>query len=299
MVQSVDVAAVEPPPVKRLILYVGKGGVGKTTMAAATAVRAAELGHRTLVVSTDLAHSLGDVFDLDLEAMPRELAPNLFAQEINVLSEIRESWGSVQAQFSDFLQREGMSQIQADEMAVLPGMEEVAALVQIERQGRLGNYNCIIIDAAPTGETIRLLSLPESFQWYADRMRQWRNRLRRVAGPLLSTLLPTMNVIDVLSDLAARIKHLRQALVDPQRSSYRIVLTPERTVLREAQRAETYLHLFDYPVDSVYVNRILSREDTLGSHLDALVERQTQVMNEVRAAFGVLPQHAEIGRAHV
>lgn len=285
-------SAVEPPPVERIILYVGKGGVGKTTMAAATSVRAAELGHRTLVVSTDLAHSLGDVFDLELESSPRELAPNLFAQEINVLAEIRESWGSVQEQFSDFLQREGMSQIQADEMAVLPGMEEVAALVQIERQGRLGNYDCLIIDAAPTGETIRLLSLPESFQWYADRMRQWRNRLRRVAGPLLSTLLPTMNVIDVLSDLASRIKRLREALVDPARSSYRIVLTPERTVLREAQRAETYLHLFDYPVDSVYVNRILSHKDTLGSHLDALVERQTQVMNEIRAAFGVLPQHA-------
>jgi len=276
--------------VKRLILYVGKGGVGKTTMAAATAVRAAELGHRTLVVSTDLAHSLGDVFDLQLEATPRELAPNLFAQEINVLEEIRESWGSVQSQFSEFLQKEGMSQIQADELAVLPGMEEVAALVQIERHGRLGRYDCLIIDAAPTGETIRLLSLPESFQWYADRMREWRSRLRRITGPLFSTLLPTMNVIDVLSDLADRIKRLRQALVDPQRSSYRIVLTPEKTVLREAQRAETYLNLFDYPVDSVYVNRILSHEDTLGSHLDALVDRQERVMAEVGAAFGVLPR---------
>jgi arsenite-transporting ATPase len=116
--------------------------------------------------------------------------------------------------------------------------------------------------------------------------------LKRLAGPLFSTLLPTMNVIDVLSDLAARIKRLREALVDPERSSYRIVLTPERTVLREAQRAETYLNLFNYPVDSVYVNRILSKEDVLGSHLDALVERQAQVMGEVKAAFGVLPQFA-------
>ncbi len=277
---------------QRLILYVGKGGVGKTTIAAASAVRAAELGYRTLIVSTDLAHSLGDVFDLQLEANPRELAPRLFAQEVNVLTEIRESWGSVQVQFADFLRKEGMADVQADEMAILPGMEEVAALVQIERQGRLGGFDCIVIDAAPTGETMRLLSLPESFQWYADRMREWRGRIKRLTGPLLSTLLPTMNVIDVLSDLAERIRRLREALVDARRSSYRIVLTPERTVLREAQRAETYLNLFEYPVDSVYVNRILSHADTAGSHLGALADRQAQVMTEVKAAFGVLPQFA-------
>lgn len=273
----------------RLILYVGKGGVGKTTLAAATAVRSAALGHRTLAVSTDLAHSLGDVFDAPLDGEPRELAPGLFAQEINILEEIRRSWGKVQVQLAEFLRNEGMSDIQADEVAVLPGMEEVAALVQIERQGRLGNYDCIIIDAAPTGETMRLLSLPESFQWYAARIREWRGRLGRMAGPLLNNLLPDLSVVDVLSRLASRVRSLREALINPERSTYRIVITPDRTVLREAQRAETYLNMFQYPVDSVFINRILPPVKVTGTYLDVLIARQTQVLEEIRAAFGTLP----------
>jgi arsenite-transporting ATPase len=273
----------------RLILYVGKGGVGKTTLAAAAAVRSAEMGHRTLVVSTDLAHSLGDVLDAPLDGQPRELVPGLFAQEINILEEIRRSWGKVQDQLAEFLRNEGMSDIQADEIAILPGMEEVAALVQIERQGRLGNYDCIVIDAAPTGETMRLLSLPESFQWYAVRIRDWRGRLGRMAGPLFNNLLPDLSAVDVMSRLAARVKALREALVDPVRSTYRIVLTPDRAVLREAQRAETYLNMFQYPVDSVFVNRILPPAEVDGTYLDLLIARQATIMDEIRAAFTSLP----------
>jgi arsenite/tail-anchored protein-transporting ATPase len=273
----------------RLILYVGKGGVGKTTLAAATAVRAAALGHRTLVVSTDLAHSLGDVLDLELGDTPRQVADRLYAQEVNVLEEVRRSWGTVQAHLADFLRQEGMPEIQADELAILPGMEEVAALIQIERTGRTGPYDCIVVDAAPTGETIRLLSLPESFQWYAGRIGEWRGRLTRLAGPLLSSVLPDLRVVDVMTQLAARVKTLRAALIDPQRSSYRLVLTPDRTVLREAQRAETYLNLFEYPVDAVLVNRLLAPSSTGDSYLDALVARQRRTMQDIRAAFASLP----------
>lgn len=273
----------------RLILYVGKGGVGKTTLAAATAVRAAALGHRTLVVSTDLAHSLGDVLDLELGDTPRQVADRLYAQEVNVLEEVRRSWGTVQAHVADFLRQEGMPEIQADELAILPGMEEVAALIQIERTGRTGPYDCMVVDAAPTGETIRLLSLPESFQWYAGRIGEWRGRLTRLAGPLLSSVLPDLRVVDVMTHLAARVKTLRAALIDPQRSSYRLVLTPDRTVLREAQRAETYLNLFEYPVDAVLVNRLLAPSSTGDSYLDALVARQRRTMQDIRAAFASLP----------
>ena len=273
----------------RLILYVGKGGVGKTTLAAATAVRAAALGHRTLVVSTDLAHSLGDVLDLELGDTPRQVADRLYAQEINVLEEVRRSWGKVQAHLADFLRQEGMPEIQADELAILPGMEEVAALIQIERTGRTGAYDCMIVDAAPTGETIRLLSLPESFQWYAGRIGEWRGRLTRLAGPLLSGVLPDLRVVDVMTQLATRVKTLRAALIDPRRSSYRLVLTPDRTVLREAQRAETYLNLFEYPVDAVLVNRLLAPSSSGDSYLDALVARQRRTMREIRAAFASLP----------
>ena len=280
-----------PPPGQpaRLILYVGKGGVGKTTLAAATAIRTATLGHRTLVVSTDLAHSLGDVLNLELGDSPRQVADRLYAQEVNVLEEVRRSWGKVQAHLADFLRQEGMPEIQADELAILPGMEEVAALIQIERTGRTGAYDCMVVDAAPTGETIRLLSLPESFQWYAGRISEWRGRLARLAGPLLSSVLPDLRVVDVMTQLATRVKTLRAALIDPRRSSYRLVLTPDRTVLREAQRAETYLNLFEYPVDAVLVNRLLAPSSSGDSYLDALVARQRRTMHEIRAAFASLP----------
>jgi arsenite-transporting ATPase len=273
----------------RLILYVGKGGVGKTTLAAATAVRAAALGHRTLVVSTDLAHSLGDVLDVELGDEPRPVADRLHAQEVNVLAEVRRSWGKVQAHVADFLRQEGIPEIQADELAILPGMEEVAALIQIERTGRTGAYDCLVVDAAPTGETIRLLSLPESFQWYAGRVSEWRGRLTRLAGPLLGGLLPDLRVVDVMAQLAARVKTLRAALVDPRRSSYRLVLTPDRTVLREAQRAETYLNLFEYPIDAVLVNRLFAPPASGDSYLDALVARQQRTLGEIQAAFASLP----------
>jgi arsenite-transporting ATPase len=302
-----------------LILYVGKGGVGKTTIAAATAVRAATRGHRTLVVSTDIAHSLGDVLGMPLTAEPQPVAlpgqpapsgspagrrpgvedgpqkegtappGGLFAQEVNVLEEARRSWGRVQAQLSDFLRREGLSDIQADELAIVPGMEEVAALVQIGRQSREGDFDCIVVDAAPTGETIRLLSMPESFQWYAGRIEAWRGRLVRLAGPLLRGALPDLNVVDVMTHLAGRVRELRQLLTDPRRSSYRLVVTPDRLVLKEAQRAETYLNLFEYPIDAVVLNRLLPAEEATSDYLRALLARQEDGVAAVHRAFSALP----------
>jgi arsenite-transporting ATPase len=276
-------------PKPRLILYVGKGGVGKTTTAAATAVRAAELGYRTLVVSTDIAHSLGDVLATELGAEPRPVAERFDAQEVNVLEEMRRSWGKVQAQLSELLRREGVSEIQADELAVMPGMDEVAALVQIGRKVRSGTYDCIVVDAAPTGETIRLLSTPESFQSYASRIQGWRGRVLGAAGPFLRSVLPDLNVVDVLSRLAVRVKDLREVLTDPDQSSYRLVVTPDRMVLKEALRAETYLNVFDYPIDAVILNRVLPAEPTGQPYLDALSSKQQAVAADIRAAFATLP----------
>jgi len=273
----------------RLILYVGKGGVGKTTMAAATAVRAAELGHRTLVVSTDIAHSLADVLNLDLSGEPRQIGDRLFAQEINVLDEARRSWGKMQGQVADFLRREGISDIQADELAIVPGMEEVTALVQIRRQSDSGEFDCIVIDAAPTGETIRLLSMPESLLWYAGRLQEWQGKLMRFVGPIFRVALPDLNIAETVTKIAAQVKELRLALINPDRSSYRIVTTPDVMVLKEAQRAETYLNLFDYPIDAVVVNRLLSEGDGSNPYVDAMLARQQRGMKDVRNAFGTLP----------
>lgn len=271
----------------RLVLYVGKGGVGKTTCAAASAVRAAALGHRTLAVSTDIAHSLADVLDVELGADAREVAPNLHAQEINVLEEARRTWGTVQGQLSEMLRREGMSDVQAEELAIVPGMDEVAALVQIGRQVHGGEYDCIIVDAAPTGETIRLLSMPESFRWYAGRIQEWRGRLMKLAGPFLRGVLPDLDIVDAVDRLSLRVQELRAILTDPERSSYRIVVTPDRAVLKEAQRAETYLNLFEYPIDAVVVNRRLPPGE--GGLLGKIQRRQQEIERDIEHSFPTLP----------
>jgi arsenite-transporting ATPase len=273
----------------RLILYVGKGGVGKTTLAAGTAALAARRGQRTLVVSTDLAHSLGDVLDVPLSAEPRRVADRLEAQEVNVLEEVRRNWAKVQDRLAEFLRQEGVSEVQADELAIIPGMEEVAGLMQIDRKARSGEYDCIVVDAAPTGETIRLLSMPESFQWYAGRLEQWRGRLMRLAGPFLINIVPDLNVVDVMKQVAARVRALRGRLTDPHQSSYRIVVTPDRTVLREAQRAETYLNLFNYPIDAVLVNRVLTSAGGDDPFTTALLRRQGEALAGIRDAFATLP----------
>jgi arsenite-transporting ATPase len=273
----------------RLILYVGKGGVGKTTLAAATAVRAAELGKRTLVVSTDIAHSLGDVLGIDLGSEPREIIPSLYAEEINVLDEMHRTWGKVQRQISEFFREKGATEVQADELAILPGMEEIAALITLGRRVRSGEYDCIVVDAAPTGETIRLLSLPESYQWYAERVMGLGQRLQNLAGPFLRGALPDLSVLDVVGQVADRVTNLHGILTDPNSSSYRIVVTPDRVVLKEARRAETYLNIFDYPVDAVIVNRLLTKAGTGHPFMDTLAARQDEILAEIQRAYATLP----------
>ncbi|HRA68934.1 MAG TPA: ArsA family ATPase, partial [Caldilinea sp.] len=170
----------------RIILYLGKGGVGKTTTAAASAIRCADLGYRTLVVSTDIAHSLADSLDVPLHAQPMEISPNLFAQEINVVEEVREHWGEMQGYLGTVLRKQGMNKAVSEEMAIIPGMEEVVSLLHINKQAREGHFDCVIVDAAPTGETMRLLTMPESFQWYVGRLRGWGDTTLKIASGLLS-----------------------------------------------------------------------------------------------------------------
>ena len=260
----------------RIILYLGKGGVGKTTTAAASAARAAELGHRTLVVSTDVAHSLADALDAPLGSQPTEVAPNLWGQEINVLDEIRRHWGKLQDYLQTLLRRKGMDEVAAEELSVIPGMEEVVSLLHIRKQAREGNYDVVIVDAAPTGETIRLLTMPEMFQWYAGRVMSWEGNTMKLARPFVRALVPATDVFDALPKFMAEVEELRATLTDARTSSYRLVLTPERMVLREAQRAATYLALYGYPVDGAVLNRVLPEtvgaEDTFSGRLRTIQE---------------------------
>ncbi|HYF63255.1 MAG TPA: TRC40/GET3/ArsA family transport-energizing ATPase [Herpetosiphonaceae bacterium] len=273
----------------RLILYLGKGGVGKTTTAAATAVRAARLGHRTLVVSTDVAHSLADALDHEVGALPTQLADNLWAQEINVLDEVRQHWGELQGFVTTMLKRKGVNDVAAEELAVIPGMEEVVSLLHIRKQAKEGNFDAVIVDAAPTGETVRLLTMPETFTWYASRVMQWETTTMKVAKPLVRALMPASDVFDSLPRFVEQVEALRNTLIDPKVSSYRLVVNPERMVIKEAQRAATYLALYGYPVDGVVLNRVLPSSATGGAFLEQMQQVQTGYRNQVYDIFAPLP----------
>ncbi|HWQ13587.1 MAG TPA: TRC40/GET3/ArsA family transport-energizing ATPase [Roseiflexaceae bacterium] len=273
----------------RLILYLGKGGVGKTTTAAATAVRAAELGHRTLVVSTDVAHSLADAVDHPLGPLPTQLSERLWGQEINVLDEVRQHWGELRTYLAALLKRKGVNDVASEELAIIPGMEEVVSLLHIRKQAREGNFDAVIVDAAPTGETIRLLTMPETFQWYAARVMDWDPGTKSVAKPLVRALIPATNAFETLDRLTKGVEALRQTLTDPEVSSYRLVVNAERMVIKEAQRAATYLALFGYPVDGVVLNRLLPGGAVEGSFTRRLHELQSAYRRQVHDLFAPLP----------
>jgi len=281
----------------RLILYLGKGGVGKTTLSAATAARSAQLGKRTLVVSTDLAHSLADALDRPLTAEPQQIGPNLWAQEINVLEEMRNGWSKVQDYIANTLKKNGANDVAAEEMALIPGMDEIVALLNIHRQAREGNFDVVVVDAAPTGETVRLLSMPETFLWYVNRASGWRNVAFNAAKPLLKSFLPGVNVFEQLDKLNVQVAALKATLTDNAVSSYRLVVNPEKMVIKEALRAETYLTLYGYPIDSVLCNRILpgvadpapEAQPAQPTLMDEMVAQQRGYYQQIHQTFAPLP----------
>ncbi len=273
----------------RIVLYLGKGGVGKTTVSAATAVRAAALGKRTLVVSTDLAHSLADCLQKPLTSEPQELMTNLWAQEVNVLDEMRQGWSKVQDSMSKVLRKRGMDSVMAEELALVPGMDEIVSLINIYRNAREGNFDVVIIDAAPTGETVRLLSMPDTFQWYASRITNLQSGPLNLARPLLKAVMPSADVFDALQALSERVKTLREVLTNPDTSSYRPVVNPERMVIKEALRAETYLALFGYPIDGVVCNRVIQPGNYQDTFMQELYSNQEKLRQQIHQTFAPLP----------
>jgi arsenite/tail-anchored protein-transporting ATPase len=271
----------------RIILYLGKGGVGKTTVAAATAVRSALLDKRTLVVSTDLAHSLADCLNTPLTSDPKQVSANLWAQEVNVLDEMRRGWSKVQDSMSKALRRQGIDNIIAEELALIPGMDEIVSLTNIYRNARDGNFEVVVIDAAPTGETVRLLSMPDTFQWYAQRITA--SNALNLARPFIKAFVPSVEILDAVQTMSERVKTLREVLSNPDVSSYRPVVNPERMVIKEALRAETYLALFGYPIDSVICNRVIPAGNYQDSFMQEIYRNQEKLRLQIHQTFAPLP----------
>jgi arsenite-transporting ATPase len=277
----------------RVILFTGKGGVGKTTVAAASAMRIAALGHRTLIVSTDAAHSLGDSLDTPLSNEPRQVADRLWAQEVNVLDEIAVNWKTVQTYLASFLKSRGIEDILAEEMAVLPGLDELFGLLHLHRARASGQYDCVVVDCAPTGQTLRLLSLPDVTQWWMEKFfpleRKIAKTLRSMRKTSIMTVpIPRDDVYASIQELFDSIGSLKDLLADPEQTSVRIVLNPEKIIIAETQRAYTYLNLYGYAVDCVVANRILP-EQVADSYFADWRETQRRYMERVDRVFSPLP----------
>jgi arsenite-transporting ATPase len=246
----------------RIILFTGKGGVGKTTVAAATAAVCAAAGHRTTVMSTDPAHSLGDAFDIELADELTEVAPRLWARQLDAQSRMEESWGEIRAYLTSVFDWAGLDDIEAEELAVIPGLDEIFALGDIKDVAASGDSDVLVVDCAPTAETIRLLSLPDILSWYMDRLFPVGRKVTRLVGPVVSRItagLPVAGdeVFGATERFYRRLEGVKDLLTDAETASVRLVVNPERMVVAEARRTHTYLSLFGYRVDAVIVNRML------------------------------------------
>jgi arsenite-transporting ATPase len=284
----------------RIVLFTGKGGVGKTTVAAATALRCADRGLRTLVLSTDPAHSLADAFDAYLGSTPTPVAERLHGQQLDATERLEETWADVQQYVMEVLDWVGVEAIEAEELSVIPGLDEVFSLADIKSFAGSGEYDVIIVDCAPTAETIRFLSLPDILSWYMDRIFPVERRLAKVVRPVINrvTKLPVANddVFSAIRRFYDRLDGVRELLTDGDVSSVRLVVNPERMVIAEARRTATYLALFGYHVDAVVANRLLP-DEVNDPWFDAWKATHAEHLGAIEDGFAPLPVlKAELAR---
>jgi arsenite-transporting ATPase len=276
----------------RVLLFTGKGGVGKTTTAAATAVQAARRGHKTLVLSTDPAHSLADAFGVGLEHEPTEIETGLYGQQVDTQRAFEDSWREVQHYLRDVLESGGVDPLEAEELTVLPGADEVLALLELRAQVSSGRWDVVVVDCAPTAETLRLLALPEALGWYMDRVFPRERRLVRSLRPVLSQLaglpMPPDKVFAAVERLHAELSEVRALLVDPATTSVRLVLTPEAVVVAEARRTLTSLSLYGYRVDGVVANRVIPAGSS-DPWMQGWAASQRAQLDGIASSFGAMP----------
>ena len=276
----------------RIILYTGKGGVGKTSVAAATARRCAAAGLRTVVLSTDPAHSLSDSLGVTLGAEPTPVVERLHGQEVQAQREMEVHWGAVRRWLGQLLTDRGVMDVAAEELTVPPGLDELFSLLQIKRHHESGEFDVVIVDCAPTGETLRLLSFPEIARWWLERIFPWERRVVAAARPwaraFLDVDLPSEEVFADVHRLVGNLIAMNEILGDRERVSIRLVMNPDRMVIVEAQRTFTYLNLYGYLTDAVIVNRAFP-DDVEGGYFGAWRDRQREHLASVRQGFAPVP----------
>lgn len=276
----------------RIILYTGKGGVGKTTAAAATALCASRMGYRTIVVSTDAAHSLADSFDIPLGPEPTPIQDNLWGQEVDIYHEVAAHWGTIQRYLSALMAWRGVDGIVAEEFTVPPGIGEMASLLQLVRLHDAGEYDAIIVDCAPTAETLELLTFPEVTRWWMEKLfpihRKVASMARPLIRPLVSMPLPGDDVYAAAEGLFLDLDRTQKLLTDSSISSVRLVVNAEKMVVKEAMRTSTYLNLYNYPTDLVVCNRVIPPEVT-DSYFDRWKESQARYIQMVEESFAPVP----------
>jgi len=277
----------------RTILYTGKGGVGKTSVAASTALEAAEAGKKVLVMSTDPAHSLSDAFDVEIGPDPKEMAAGVWAQEMDHTSMIEENWSEIQAYMSTVFEWQGANTLAAEELAMLPGMDELFGLLMVRRHHQESKYDALIVDAAPTGETLKLLSLPDQMNWYVEKILPIQRRAAKLVRPFANRArslppFPQDSVFAAGQRFYEAIAGVEEILTDRENASVRLVVNAEKMVVAEARRAYTYLNLYDYGVDAVVVNRLLPDAIT-DPYFTRWRESQVRHMETIEESFSPIP----------
>ncbi len=275
----------------RTILYTGKGGVGKTSVAAATALRCAASGRRTLILSTDPAHSLSDSLQAELGSEPTMVASNLDAAEIDAQHELSRHWKGVQDWFGELLMQRGLDRISAEELTVPPGVDELFSLLRLKEHHAAGLWDVIVIDCAPTGETLRLLSFPGAARWWLEKIVPLERAILAAAAPLARTVLdiplPTSEVFDDIQRLSANLIAMDEILRDTAHSTIRLVMAPDRMVIGEAMRTFTYLNLYGYLTDAVVVNKVFPAD--VDGYFAGWRDHQQEQLKLVRSAFEPVP----------